>query len=175
MGGTNQEQSGRLKILRAYRLKLYPTAAQAAAMTRHAGACRWLWNHLLAVQKERHAADGRFVFRFDMQKLLPGLKKERPWLAEAPAHSLQRVCRDLDLALKDSFKGGSKRFPRFKKKGASRESFYASNDTLRVEGTRVVLPKIGPVRFRSGRLPAGKPMGASVSFDGRSCGAPSNA
>jgi len=155
------------RISKAYRLKLYPNRVQKAALARYAGACRWLWNHLLAMQQERYGAEKKFIFRFEMQKLLPGLKKEFPWLAEAPVHSLQRVCRNLHLALKGCFRNG-KGFPRFKKKGVSRESFYVSNDTLRVEENRIVLPKLGPVKFRCGPVPEGKLMGATVSFDGRS-------
>lgn len=153
-------------ILKAYRLKLYPGRAQAAKLSRHAGACRWLWNHLLAIQKERYAADGTFLFFHDMCKLLPQLKREYPWLSDAPSHSLQRVCRNLDGALKKCFKEGAG-FPRFKARGKCRDSFYIANHVIRVEDGKVVLPKVGAVRFRTGRLPEGKIMGANVAWNGR--------
>jgi putative transposase len=154
--------------LKAYRLKLYPSKMQSSALARHAGACRWLWNHLLAMQKQRHAVDGRFVFFHDMSKLLPGLKEEFPWLAEAPSNSLVRVCRNLDSALKKCFREGAG-FPRFKARGKSRESFYVINQALRVDADarRAFLPKLGPVRFRTGRLPEGRVVGANVAWNGR--------
>ena len=154
--------------LKAYRLKLYPTRSQAAALARHAGSCRWLWNHLLAKQKARYEADGTFAFFHDMSKMLPGLKKEFPWLSEAPSNSLVRVCRNLDLALRKCFREGAG-FPRFKARGRCRESFYVINQALRIEpdARRAFLPKLGPVRFRTGRLPEGRIVGANVAWNGR--------
>jgi putative transposase len=157
-----------LKISKAYRLKLYPSTAHAALMVRHAGACRWLWNHLLAMQKDVYAKTGKFVFFHDMSKMLPGLKKEHPWLAEAPSNSLVRVCRNLDLALKKCFREGAG-FPRFKKKGKARESFYVINQALRIDEKKrkAFLPKTGPVRFRTGRLPEGRVVGGNVAWNGK--------
>jgi putative transposase len=154
--------------LKAYRFKLYPSKAQSLTLARHAGACRWLWNHLLAMQKDRHAADGKFIFFHDMSKMLPGLKVEHPWLAEAPSNSLMRVCRNLDSALKKCFREGAG-FPRFKVRGKSRESFYVANHVTRIDGAsrKAFLPKLGHVRFRAGRLPEGAVAGGVVSWNGR--------
>lgn len=149
-----------------YRLKLYPTVEQRRKLNQFAGATRWLWNHLLDLQQKTYAESGIFVFRFELDRMLPALKTEYPWLREVPGHTLKRVCRNLDLALRHSF-GAGKGFPGFKAKFGSRTSFYVSNDTLRVDGSRIVLPKLGGVRFRTGRLPDGKLMGATVAFDGR--------
>lgn len=153
-----------MKIARAYKLKLYPNKAQTAVMARHAGACRWLWNYLLALQKDTHASTGKFVFFHDMSKMLPGLKRDYPWLADAPSNSLVRVCRNLDRALKDCFRRGLG-FPRFKKKGLSRESFYVINQAMWIEegGRKVTLPKLGQVRFRTGRPPVGRVVAGNVS------------
>jgi putative transposase len=120
------------------------------------------------MQKDHHAADGTFVFFHDMSKMLPGLKKEHPWLAEAPSNSLVRVCRNLDAALRKCFREGAG-FPRFKARGKSRESFYVINQALRVEADtrRAFLPKLGPVRFRAGRVPEGRVVGANVAWKGR--------
>jgi putative transposase len=158
----------RVAHLNAFRLKLYPSRTQSSTLARYAGACRWLWNHLLAMQKQRHAADGTFVFFHDMSKMLPGLKTDFPWLAEAPSNSFVRVCRNLDAALKKCFRDGAG-FPRFKARGKSRESFYVINQALRfdADSRRAFLPKLGTVRFRAGRLPEGRIAGANVAWNGR--------
>jgi transposase, IS605 OrfB family, central region len=157
-----------LPHLKAYRLKLYPSRRQASTLARHAGACRWLWNHLLALQKATYEAEKKFIFFHDMSKMLPGLKMEYPWLAEAPSNSLVRVCRNLDLALKKCFREGAG-FPRFKAKGRARESFYVINQAIRIdgEGRRAFLPKLGEVKFRTGRIPEGTVRGANVAWNGR--------
>jgi len=123
-------------IAKAYRFKLYPNKAQQQDLLRFSGSCRWLWNQLLELNIETHKATGKFVFRMDMQKLLPGMKEQTPWLADTPAGALQRVCRNLDLALKRSFKpdaaGKYAGFPKFKKRGGER-SFYVTNQQMRIE------------------------------------------
>lgn len=161
---TDHEQNLRT-VSKAYRLKLYPSEAQAKRLAQVAGSCRWLWNQFLALQNETYKREKRFVFRLDMQKLLPGLKLEFPWLADSPSQTLQYVCLTMDRALKASFSKKSL-FPRPKVRGVSRESFYVSNQALGLSGNRAFLPKIGEVRFRGGRMPEGKVMGATVSFDG---------
>jgi putative transposase len=152
-------------IAKAYRLKLYPSPEQRQSFARHAGACRWLWNRLLALQIERHKADGTFVFFHDMSKMLPGLKTETPWLAEAPSNALVRVCKNLDRALRDAFpkNGSGKKFPTFKAKGKARDAFYVAPHVMKIEGNRVLLPKCGSVRFRCGRLPEGRILSGTVS------------
>jgi putative transposase len=148
-------------------LRLYPTKAQASVIARHAGACRWLWNHLLAKQKSQYETDKTFSFFYDMSKMLPGLKKDYPWLSEAPSNSLVRVCRNLDMALKKCFREGA-RFPRFKVKGRARESFYVINQAISLcPGRKAVLPKLGPVKFRTGRMPQGDIAGANVAWNGK--------
>lgn len=140
-------------------------------MSRCVGATRWLWNHLLDMQQRRHRESGEFIFRSQMSSMLPTLKNEHGWLRDVPSPALQRVCRDLDLALRDTFrprKGGRKGFPKFKAKYGSKASFYVSNQPLRIDGGRVILQKIGAVRFRAGRLPPGKLMSATIEFDGAS-------
>lgn len=158
----------KLKFLRAYKLKLYPNRRQSGAFARHAGACRWLWNYLLDKQKKQFEIDQTFIFFHDMSKMLPGLKGEFPWLAEAPSNSLVRVCRNLDMAMRKCFKQGAG-FPRFKVRGRSRASFYIINQALRIDDDRrkVFLPKTGEVNFRTGRLPEGDIAGANVAWNGR--------
>jgi putative transposase len=156
-----------LELAKAYSLKLYPTKLQESMLARHAGACRWTWNHLLAMQKARYEFDKTFIFFHDMSKMLPGLKKEYPWLSEAPSNSLVRVCRNFDMALKKCFREGAG-FPRFKAKGRARESFYVSNHVMSlIAGRKAVLPKIGPVKFRTGRMPQADIAGANVARNGK--------
>lgn len=157
-----------LGAIKAYRLKLYPNKRQANAFAKHAGACRWLWNHLLEKQKKQYEADKTFIFFHDMSKMLPGLKAEYPWLGDAPSNSLVRVCRNLDMALKKCFKEGAG-FPRFKARGRARESFYVINQAIRIDEERrkAFLPKTGEVRFRTGKLPQGLITGANVAWTGR--------
>jgi putative transposase len=148
-------------------LKLYPNRAQADLMRRFGGATRWLWNHLLAANKARYEAERKFIFRYEMQDMLPAMKK-RPgleWLCDAPAASFQRIAQELDVALKNCFRL-KRGFPRFKSFRDNADRFYVSNQQIEIVGNKVKLPKLGLVRFRSGRVPTGKIAGSVVRQEG---------
>lgn len=87
-------------------------------MRRFAGACRFVFNQALALQKENHEAGGKFIGYVAMAKHLTAWRNgaQTPWLKEAPVHPLQHVLKDLELAYKNSF-AQQAAFPRFKKKG----------------------------------------------------------
>jgi putative transposase len=154
-----------MKTQKAFKLRLYPKQLQSEQLKQFGGNCRWLWNHLLWLNQEQYRTDKKFIFYADMAKMLPSMKKETDWLGAAPACSLQRVARNLDGALKASFRGG-KGFPRFKKKSNYRDSFYLTNQSFSIGDGVVHLPKMEPMRFRAGRTPEGRVLSATVSQDG---------
>jgi len=79
---------------------------------------------------------------------IPLESDEFGFLSTAQSQVLQQCLKDMDRAFKDGFdrKQPLKRMPRFKKKGTG-DSFRFPQ-SVRVEGNRVFLPKIGLVRFR---------------------------
>lgn len=99
---------------------------------------------------------------------LPAWKKEYPFLAEAPSQVLQQTLMNLDRAIRDTFDKNQpeKRFPVFKKKGISRDSFRYPQG-FRIEGNRVFLPKIGWVSFRKSREIIGTPRNITISRNGK--------
>ena len=113
-----------MKRLQAYKYQLRPNGEQQRQMLRFAGSCRFVWNRMLDLQKQRLDA-GEPVLRYGKAALLlPVWKQDLTWL-KTDAHSqvLQQTLKDLDRALMDAFsKKSPKRFPRFKKKG-QRDSF----------------------------------------------------
>ncbi len=134
-----------------YNYRLNPTPKQRELLKQTGGATRWLWNYFLqqniseyATSKE-YTGKGRFVFRFEMQKQLPELKKKHPWLKQVYSQTLQAVVLQLHEALK--FKRHGRGFPKFKKKSDQRDSFRYVQHT-KVEGKYLVLPKLGEIRIR---------------------------
>ena len=92
-------------------------------MRRFAGACRFVFNKALALQKERYAQGEKKLGYTGLCKELTAWRNgsETPWLKDAPVHPLQQALKDLERAYANFF---AKRadFPRFKKKG-QRDSF----------------------------------------------------
>jgi putative transposase len=99
-----------------------------------------------------------------MCKWLPGWKKELPWLKEAPSHTLQKALKDLDQAYKNFFAGRAK-FPRFKRRGGheSFQEFDPNCFRLDESNARIMLPKLGMVRYCKSRDTLGNPKSVTVT------------
>ncbi|GAV19872.1 putative transposase [Mariprofundus micogutta] len=89
------------------------------------------------------------------------------FLAQAQSQVLQQCLKDLDRAFSDGFdrKQPLKRMPQFKRKGLG-DSFRFPQ-SVRIEGDRVFLPKVGIVRFRESRSIKGLIRSATVSRRGK--------
>lgn len=136
-----------------YTVQLYPTQEQALLLQRHFGCCRWLYNQMIEISGKRYGRTGKSMSGFDMQNLIPKLKKQYPWLGEVNAQSLQIVCHDLGKAYRSFFRKTAA-FPKHKKKSHG-GSFTAVTNTAILE-RHIKLPKLGRVRFRGGDCPIGK-------------------
>jgi putative transposase len=98
--------------------------------------------------------------------LLVKWKKKHPFLKEVPSQALQQCLKDLDRAIRDAFdKSSPKKFPVFKKKFRSRESFRYPQG-FEIDGRRIFLPKFGWARFFKSREIEGTPKNVTVSLRG---------
>ena len=109
-----------MQRLQAFKYELMPDGEQQRQMRRFSGSCRFVYNKALALQKENHAAGGKFIGYVAMAKQLTTWRSnaETAWLQAAPVHPLQHALKDLEKAYKNFFLKRAD-FPRFKKKGQS--------------------------------------------------------
>lgn len=130
-----------------------------------AGCTRLVWNKVLDIQNKRLEGKQRRLPYFDTNDLLPSLKKDLPFLKDAPSQTLQQKLKDLDVAFKraNNPKLGAKP-PRFKKRG-ERDSFRYPQG-FKLEGNRAFLPKIGWVRFYRSRRIEGTPKNVTIKRQG---------
>ena len=104
-----------------------------------------------------------------LKKAFNATKYQRfPWLKGIHRDAHARPFDDLQNAFSHFFrrvkKGGQRPgYPKFKKKGKSKDSFYVTNDKIGFDGKRVRLPKLGWVRMREPLRLQGKILGATVS------------
>ena len=140
-------------MMRGFTIKLYPNIEQAQLLDMHFGCARWVYNHMIGISQKRYHRSGKSMSGYDMQAMLPKLKKQYPWLAEVNSQSLQIVCHHLADAYGRFFKKQSG-YPAYKRRGES-EHFTCINNS-RVEGCKIRLPKLGLIRFRGGNMPEGK-------------------
>jgi putative transposase len=150
---------------RRYRLVLTPE--QQAYAQRIGDVCRVVWNTGLE-QRQAYRRRGGFVSYVEQARQLAEAKKEHPWLAEAPSHTLQQTLMDLDKAckrhgaLKVRWRSSRRWSPSFR---------LPDPKQIRVQRLgrktgRVKLPKLGWVRLRWSRPLGGTIRSATVSREG---------
>ncbi len=152
----------------ANQIRLYPSDEQEKTLLQWETHTRWLWNHLLELNVKRYESEKKFIFHHEMQSLLPLLKKENAWLKDCSSYALQYITRDLDRALRRSFKGQKNRagFPKWKRKGRSSFGFYSPYANFEEDGSPFIhLPKLGLVRYRGNRHITGKVTGHVIKRD----------
>jgi putative transposase len=164
------EYNGAMKRLQAFKFELQPNGPQQRDMRRFSGACRFVFNKMLALQNANHEAGNPFIGYAEMTTHLPMWKREvgQEWLKEAPSQALQQALKDLERAYKNFF---AKRagFPRFKKKGRSDSFRYPDAKQIKLDqpNNRLLLPKLGWLRYRNSREVLGVVKNVTVSH---SCG-----
>jgi len=134
-----------------YKYRLYPTVEQESLLIQFCGAQRFVWNYFLAKEKEQNAEDGKFNFFYDNCKALTELKKkqELEWMNGIPSTSFQQSLRNVDRALRQSFRGKDRKgFPKFK----YRRNFSGSFSLTMIDKRRIRedkffhCPKIGKIK-----------------------------
>ena len=145
-------------MLKATKVRLYPSTEQAAFLNRQFGAVRFCYNTGLRIMSHRYKRHGQSLSaKHDIKKLLPVAKKSRKygWLKDADSIALQQACLNLGQAFQRFFDLKQKAgYPRFKSKRGQQSSYHcvgvnAGDDWIKV-------PKLGPIKARVHRKVAGK-------------------
>ena len=155
-----------MKINCAYKYELKPNIAQLIHLAKHAGVARFAFNWGLAKRIELYEKDKKSTNAIEQHRLLNTLKEtEFPWMYEVSKCAPQEALRDLDRAFENFFRGlkqGQKiGFPQYKKKG-DRDSFRLTG-TIKIEGNKVQLPRLGIVKLKETSKLQGKILSATIS------------
>ena len=130
------------------------------------GCCRFVYNLFLAYHKDVYASEKRNVSQYECMRMITQLRRDKDclWLSTCDSMALQESVKDLDRAYR-SFFDGRGGYPRFHKRHASSQSYRTRNQKgcIRIDGSHIVLPKLGPVKARISRLPEGRILNATVS------------
>ena len=138
-------------------VRLYPKSDMVNVFNQNIGNARFVWNHLLDEYTKTYSLfiqHGYTKLKCNMatfNAMLKMLKVEYSFLGLSESSSLQQAYRDLINAFNKFFKEGSG-YPRFKRKTNRKQSFRIQNNkNIRIHGNQIVLPKLGPVYFRTSR------------------------
>ena len=160
--------SGRV-VRRAYKYRFYPTPEQAEQLNRTFGCVRYVYNRALAERHRAWTQEQRRVTHAETDRMLTGWKRDpdTAWLAEPSKGPLQASLRNLQSAF-DKFWRKQNRYPKFKKKGKSRDSatYFRNCFTFR-DGKLKLAKQSEPLDIRWSRpLPEGAdPSQVTVSRD----------
>lgn len=150
---------------RSFKYRLYPTKGQVARLQASLDACRWVYNETLATKQRAYDEDGVSVSKYELHKLLPVWKQDRPELQQAYAQSLQDAQARVDLAFKAFFRrvnqGKKPGYPRFKSRHRYDSFTFPQKPATPIDG-RVRIPKVGMVKIKDHRQLQGTPKIATV-------------
>lgn len=151
-------------MLKVFEYRLYPNKEQQVILAKHFGCNRFIYNWALAKKIEAYEKENKTLSKYDLNKMVTELKKEkdREWLNEVNAQSLQQSVQNLETAYINFFRN-KKGFPRFKSKKTNRHTFkIPQNVKIDYENKRIFLVKIGYVKLKIDRIIQGEIKSATV-------------
>lgn len=130
-------------MIKTYKVMLLPNNKQRTKLFECAGVARWAYNFALATQQENYKNGGKFLNDGELRKRLTQLKqtKEYSWLNNYSNNITKQAIKDACQAYKNFFEGRTK-FPKFKSKKRSKQSFYQDVAKIKVTDTHVKLEKL---------------------------------
>ena len=156
-----------------YRL-LPGSRSNARKLSGIAGACRFVWNHFLAKNKEeyelakKNGAKKPSTSFFSLGKEFTQLRKEIDWMQEY-SFKIVRYTLKYQADAWQGFYKGFRQHPRFHSKYGKRPSFTIPED-VKIKDGQLLIPRVGWMRIRrkgGNPYPDGKPVKASVKKVGR--------
>jgi putative transposase len=133
-------------MVKAHKIKLYPTKAQDILLKKSCGISRFSYNWALAKWKEMYES-GLKPSAYSLIKLQNSIKKQEfPFFLEVSKTAPQYAIHHLHDAFKKMWKYGSG-YPKFKKKGIN-DSFVAVENTLAFsqKDHKIHIPRIGKIK-----------------------------
>lgn len=155
-------------MLKAVKVRIYPTESQRVHLAQAFGCVRWVWNRSLATMTATYQATGKGVTAMTMKKSIPLWKAEYEWLSECYSQCLQQSVLNLGVAFGNFFDGRAM-YPTFKTRHGKQSIQYPQNVKV-LSNCEIKFPgKLGVVTAKVHRDIVGKVKTVTVSRnpDGR--------
>jgi len=152
-------------MIKSYKIRLETNNKQNTLLHKSSGIARFAYNWALSREQENYKQGNKFIQDGDLRKEFTLLRNnpEYSWLKEVSNDIPKQAIKDACTAYKRFFKGQSK-YPNFKKKRNSQQSFYQDNLKIQVTETHVYLSNIGFIKLsEKERLPIGKGKNKEIS------------
>ena len=154
-----------MKLRKVFRFRMQPNAAQQEALSRTAGARRFVWNWALAQRRAYYQENHQGLPGAELSLRLTALKQhpETTWLQEVNAQAMQQVLFDLQRAFTNFFEKRA-RFPKFKSRKRDTARFRMPQQ-VRVADSQVYVPKVGWIRIHQSQPVDGETKSATFKRD----------
>ena len=152
----------------SHKIRLDPNNKQTTYLAKAAGTARFAYNWALAEWQTQYAAwkndnSQPKPNQMSLRRQLNAIKRDQfPWMLEVTKNAPQMAIIQLGAAFNNFFAGRAK-YPQFKKKNKSRDSFTLTNDQFSLDGCRIRIPNQGLVRMRETLRFSGKILSATIS------------
>jgi putative transposase len=113
-------------MLRAIKVRVYPTESQKQHLAQAFGCVRWVWNQSLVTMSQTYRDTGKGISALSMKKQLPVWKKEYEWLKTCYSQCLQQSVLNLSQAFINFFDGRAG-YPTFKNRHGRQSLQYPQN------------------------------------------------
>jgi putative transposase len=159
-------------MMRAYKLRLYPTARQVEALATMLETHRRLYNACLALRKIAYEEEGKTLNYYDQCKWYGTRWRDDPWYSKLTVQSARKTIDRVELAYQAFFRrvksGGKPGFPRFKGRDFFNTiAFDQYPNGLKLFGSWLRVRHIpGTIRVRADREAEGRIKIASLTRDG---------
>jgi putative transposase len=113
-------------MLKALKVRIYPTKAQQAHLAQAFGFVRWVWNQSLATMTATYKETGKGVTAMSMKKAIPLWKKDYEWLSNCYSQCLQQSVLNLGVAFGHFFDARAS-YPTFKTRHGKQSIQFPQN------------------------------------------------
>ena len=142
-------------MLKAVKVRIYPTDTQEAHLAQAFGCVRWVWNQSLATISQTYKDTGKGISAYDMKKMIPVWKKEYEWLKECYSQCLQSSVLNLSQAFINFFDGRAG-YPTFKNRHGRQSIQFPANVKI-LSDCEIKFPgNLGTVKAKIHRETEGK-------------------
>ena len=144
-------------MLKAIKIRLYPSKEQMGYINRQLGCCRLIYNSVLGWKKQLYESEKRSPSNEETRVFIKNLKIEKPFLKEVHSKALQQSLIDLNTAYNNFFRGLEKGqnigFPKFKCKKKYNDSCrYPVDAFIGVKGNRISFTRaLNDIHFKCSR------------------------
>ena len=134
---------------------IYPNSTQNTLCQKTFGCCRFVYNNMLTIQKERYENKEKHLSKTSANTYCNRiLKNEYPFLREVDKFALTNSIFHLEDGFNSFFKKRT-RFPKYKSKHKSKKSYTTNftNNNIEIGDNCIKLPKLGKVKASIHRRP----------------------